>query len=885
MKIKRADNKHMAIHAKEKPKLHIKTKTRTLAIKKKGRNALVVQKNFKTASPLANANNLTNNLRTVNSIYHLPSSNIETKNLLYDAKYHTNVLGETKTINNVPEPIHRKQVLDKNGNPLFQTKQGKRTENNRLQSQFIDTSDMPRIMLYGKSEINKPQNFKGNITEDFLSVNRRMYAARYYQMKAGKERKIKQQKNFPVTGDVPTIVEMASNSVPMKIKTILDKTEGIAENDNGKQIYESYKMADTVPIISITNTNRDINTAVNAKVAGRNLYCLQVKKKKLERMKKQFAVKKLTVRYSPLMLSAASPTKVNVVVKSSVNTANVNDNLQSLQEEMQQDKKDKLQDKKKELYKKEKTNKKKFTVSTAAISLAANTTLNEIDGGEEVSEASLTAVVLAKPIVKATDAGKELYRSQIVKAKQEKSKKKQTDSKNRNGKTSVRQNAKKSVEIVQTTVREKSKATKTNVKPRYISSHMNKKFIRTLSEKPHTNSSNNQDAIRNHMIKLFTKKVRQEKRQENVCKSLKKIAKERFFIAIKHALHYAGIFLSCLFAMVAMIALPVIAVIAVVYSSPFAIFFPSISSGDTTKEVLSAYVSEFENAVNTELTNHIGYDTSEKVYVNFEGSAVPNNFYDILMVYMIKYGDGDTATDMTEKAKQNLKTVFDDMCSYTIASRTDTTTDANGNTTSITVKEVRVELNFCDDMVSKYGFNEKQQEVLAKLMNPEYLASIGYTANDGETGLGDGISPSQYQAVVDAISDENGRNVVAFALSKVGYPYSQAYRDSGNYYDCTSLAYYAWQNAGVNIMYEGSNTAASEGKFCYDNHLLVNYDEMQPGDLIFYSYSNNGRFMNISHVAIYVGDGKVVEAANSRIGVVYRPVQGRSSIVFIGRPR
>ena len=60
---------------------------------------------------------------------------------------------------------------------------------------------------------------------------------------------------------------------------------------------------------------------------------------------------------------------------------------------------------------------------------------------------------------------------------------------------------------------------------------------------------------------------------------------------------------------------------------------------------------------------------------------------------------------------------------------------------------------------------------------------------------------------------------------------------------------------------------------------------MQPGDLIFYSYERNGRFMNISHVAIYAGDGMVVEAANKRLGVVYRPIQGKSSIVMIGRPR
>lgn len=124
-----------------------------------------------------------------------------------------------------------------------------------------------------------------------------------------------------------------------------------------------------------------------------------------------------------------------------------------------------------------------------------------------------------------------------------------------------------------------------------------------------------------------------------------------------------------------------------------------------------------------------------------------------------------------------------------------------------------------------------------------------------------------------------------YALSKVGYPYSQDLRDSGTHFDCSSLAYYAWQNAGVNIMYEGANTAAAESKFCYDHNYLVNYEEMQPGDLIFYSYSKNGRFFNITHVAIYVGNGMVVEAANERIGVVYRPVQSRFSIVFIGRPR
>ena len=319
------------------------------------------------------------------------------------------------------------------------------------------------------------------------------------------------------------------------------------------------------------------------------------------------------------------------------------------------------------------------------------------------------------------------------------------------------------------------------------------------------------------------------------------------------------------------------------YSFITATLFPSISSGDTMQNVLSAYVAEFNGDVNSELTNHSGYDTSEKIYIDFEGAGTPDNYYDILAVYMVKYGNGDTATDMTDKAKDNLKTVFDDMCSYSISGRTDTDRDDEGNTTTTAVKEVNVKLKTYRDMIFEYGFNGEEQKILEELMKPEYLAMIGYTGGGGDPG--ETISPEQYQAIVDAISDANGKKVVEYALSKVGYPYSQDYRDSGDYYDCSSLAYYAWQNAGVSIMYEDANTAAAEGKFCYDNNYLVNYDEMQPGDLIFYSYGNNGRFFNITHVAIYVGDGKVVEAANESIGVVYRSVQSRSSIVFIGRPR
>ena len=555
---------------------------------------------------------------------------------------------------------------------------------------------------------------------------------------------------------------------------------------------------------------------------------------------------------------------------------------------------------------------KKNSTTKAVASVGAMTALDQMDGGNEVYESYQIARTLSAPAESAADAGRRLYRSQVAKAQAKKIKKVQSGKKI--GKKAVRDSATKTAKYTAKKVAKEAAKETAKETAKIVAKETAKATAKVVTTTATTTAGtaispgvgtaiglaagsvagyatgvkmdykDMQATGRARKLKFFLDKMNAEEQQkDSFAKLVKDLVVGKVSMMIKAAAPVIGLVLLLLVLLVAVVAIPVVAVIAVIYNSPFAMFFPSISSGDTMQNVLSAYVAEFNGDVDTELTNHSGYDASEKIYIDFEGAGTPDNYYDILAVYMVKHGNGDTATDMTDKAKENLKAVFDDMCSYSISSRTDTKTDDEGNTTTTTVKEVNVELKTYRDMISEYGFNTEEQEMLAELMKPEYLAMIGYTGGGGDPG--ETISPEQYQAIVDAISDANGKKVVEYALSKVGYPYSQDYRDSGDYYDCSSLAYYAWQNAGVNIMYEGANTAAAEEKFCYDNNYLVNYDEMQPGDLIFYSYSNNGRFFNITHVAIYVGNGKVVEAANERIGVVYRSVQSQSSIVFIGRPR
>lgn len=517
--------------------------------------------------------------------------------------------------------------------------------------------------------------------------------------------------------------------------------------------------------------------------------------------------------------------------------------------------------------------------------VGAKTALDQMEGGDEVYGSYMTVRNLSRPLQSAADAGRQLYRRKAAKTKEERIKKVQTGKKisKKAGKVAAKKTAKAAAKVATTTAGTAAGTVTTGPGGVLIGAVAGEAVGMAMDRKDIKSST------RNRMIQLFVAKLRQDnsrssqENQDSIGKALKDIAMLRFSIAMKYIVKYVGLFLLSLFALVAVVALPVIAVLAIIYNSPLAILFPSISSRETTQEVLSGYVAEFNREVNEEVTSHTGYDESEKIYVDYEGVGTPDNYCDILAVYMVKHGNGDTATDMTDKAKKNLRKVFDDMCSYFVTDRIDKETDDEGNTTTTKVKEVNVELKTYHDMISMYGFDAEEQEMLAELMKPEYLVMLGYTGGGGNPG--EAVDPEQYQAILDAVSDANGKKVVEFVLSKVGYPYSQDHRDSGDYYDCSSLAYYAWKNAEVSIMYEGANTAAAEGKFCYDNNYLVSYDEMQPGDLIFYSYDRNGRFFNITHVAVYVGGGKVVEAANERIGVVYRPVQSKSSIVFIGRPR
>lgn len=516
-----------------------------------------------------------------------------------------------------------------------------------------------------------------------------------------------------------------------------------------------------------------------------------------------------------------------------------------------------------------------------AVRTGVKTTLDQMEGSEEVENALVTAAVVTTPIrktaSKTTKTVKEKAKRKRVKEQSEKNVREKQKSENR--------------KIHSQTHKEDSYAKEKQIRNRENSVKKDTTGGNKVKSGKSNSSSDrgSHSASKSRKVAFFVEKLRStgmttSLNSENQKSGVSDIMKT---VMIKIGAVLLPIVLL-LFSIVAIATALVAVVIAVIYNSPFSIFFPPLENGDTVMTVTSQYVAEFNRDINTMVTEHKDCDIGKIVYVDYEGtSSAPSNYYDVMSVYMVKYGVGNTATVMNDTAKANLKTVFDDMCSYTTSTGEEKIKNESGKNEKKKVLYVNVTLKTYHQMETEYGMSDDEISMLNSLMSPENLSSLGITS--GSTGTQTGgnkkssLTQNEINEILNKITDEKAKTAVSFALSKVGYPYSQPLRNLGTHFDCSSLAYYAWNSAGISVMTDGSNTAASEAKWCSDNDCTVKEENLKPGDLIFYSYSNNGRYKNISHVGIYVGDGKMVEAVDEATGVVMQDYHN-GGLVMIGRP-
>lgn len=102
-----------------------------------------------------------------------------------------------------------------------------------------------------------------------------------------------------------------------------------------------------------------------------------------------------------------------------------------------------------------------------------------------------------------------------------------------------------------------------------------------------------------------------------------------------------------------------------------------------------------------------------------------------------------------------------------------------------------------------------------------------------------------------------GSRLVAEARKWLGVPYRYG-RDTKSGTDCSGMVSAVYRDvAGIKL----PRSSAEQAQYCVD----ISKSSLQPGDLVFFNSSSRGG--RISHVGLYVGDGKMIHATASR-GVI-----------------
>lgn len=95
------------------------------------------------------------------------------------------------------------------------------------------------------------------------------------------------------------------------------------------------------------------------------------------------------------------------------------------------------------------------------------------------------------------------------------------------------------------------------------------------------------------------------------------------------------------------------------------------------------------------------------------------------------------------------------------------------------------------------------------------------------------------------------QSALNFALAQLGKPYIWGGTGPTGY-DCSGLMMASWGKAGVSLPL----TAAAQ----YAAGTPVSTSDLQPGDLVFF-------YPGITHVGMYIGDGKFIHASSPRTGI------------------
>jgi cell wall-associated NlpC family hydrolase len=120
------------------------------------------------------------------------------------------------------------------------------------------------------------------------------------------------------------------------------------------------------------------------------------------------------------------------------------------------------------------------------------------------------------------------------------------------------------------------------------------------------------------------------------------------------------------------------------------------------------------------------------------------------------------------------------------------------------------------------------------------------------------VEPAAEAPPPEPAAGSKGEEIVAIATRYLGYPYVYGGSSPATGFDCSGFTQYVYAQAGISIpRHSAAQPAAGPA---------VSRDALLPGDLVFFAGTYGA---GISHVGIYVGNGRMIHSSTPGVGVCY----------------
>lgn len=154
----------------------------------------------------------------------------------------------------------------------------------------------------------------------------------------------------------------------------------------------------------------------------------------------------------------------------------------------------------------------------------------------------------------------------------------------------------------------------------------------------------------------------------------------------------------------------------------------------------------------------------------------------------------------------------------------------------------------------------KQQQAASKPASGS-TSSGGSSSSSGSTGSNSNSSSGS------SSTTDLGQQIADYAMKFIGNPYVYGGTSLTNGADCSGFVQSVYKHFGISL----PRTSGEQGK---SGRAVDSLENAKPGDLIWYS----------GHIGIYIGNGKIVHASNSKNGIItsnatYRTILGIRRIV------